>query len=160
EPVLRHLAGLDRVRSERQRREISAQVLARSTPSIVSGLLPVGAWALYLNGGLSAGAVLVAVSTLGAARWFAWTTASLISALPSARVWTARTTSMAGNANYTDAVPDVDISAGTAPAPPTAPRNPLRRLDLSAFTAVHEDGTVGAQNIDLTVERGELVLVV
>jgi hypothetical protein len=53
-PVLTHLARLDGLRSDRQRREISVQVWARSTPSVVGGLLPVGAWALFLSGGLSA----------------------------------------------------------------------------------------------------------
>lgn len=159
-PVLGHLAGLDRTRSERQRREVAVRVWARSTPSMVSGLLPIGAWALYLAGGLSAGATLVAVSTLVSARWFAWTTASLISQLPSARVWTRRTVAMAGVAGYSTAVPGVDLSAGTAPAPPTAPRHPLRRLDLAGFSAVHEDGTVAVRDVDLTVERGQLVLVV
>ncbi|HKT01850.1 MAG TPA: ABC transporter ATP-binding protein, partial [Rugosimonospora sp.] len=159
-PVLAHLARLDRVRSDRQRREIAVQVWARSTPAIASGLLPVGAWALYLHGGLSAGAVLVAVATLSTARWFAWTTASLVSQLPSARVWTRRTVSMTGIAAYSGPVPGVDISAGTAPGPVTAPRYPLRRLELVGFSAVHEDGTVGAHEVDLTVERGQLVLVV
>jgi ABC-type multidrug transport system fused ATPase/permease subunit len=158
--VLDHLWRLDVARSDRQRREISVQVWARSTPSIVSGLLPVAAWALYLGGGLSAGATLVVVSTLGAARWFAWTTASLVSQLPSARVWTRRTVAMTGAAAYSAGVDDVDLSAGTAPAPATAPRHPLRRLDLVGFTAVHEDGTLGVHDVDLTVERGELVLVV
>jgi ABC-type multidrug transport system fused ATPase/permease subunit len=160
EPVLAHVARLDDVRSERQRREITVQVWARSTPSLASGLLPVGAWALYLAGGLSPGATLVAVSTLGAARWFAWTTASLISQLPSARVWTRRTVAMSGTPAYSAAVAGVDLSAGTAPVPPTALRHPLRRLELAGFTAVHEDGTVAAHDIDLTVERGQLVLVV
>jgi ABC-type transport system involved in cytochrome bd biosynthesis fused ATPase/permease subunit len=36
----------------------------------------------------------------------------------------------------------------------------LRRLDLIGFDAVHEDGTVGVHDVDLTVERGQLVLVV
>ena len=49
-PVLAHLAGLDRERSERQRQEIAIQVWARSTPSLASGLLPIVAWALYLGG--------------------------------------------------------------------------------------------------------------
>src|SRR5690349_22069474 len=49
-PVLAHLARLDAIRSERQRREIAIQVWARSTPSIVSGLLPIAAWAMYLSG--------------------------------------------------------------------------------------------------------------
>jgi ABC-type multidrug transport system fused ATPase/permease subunit len=159
-PVLAHLAGLDTARSDRQRREISTQVIARSTPAMLAGLLPIAAWSLYLSGGLSAAATLIAVSTLGAARWFSWTTASLISQLPSARVWTQRTVAMAGVGAYSATVPGVDISAGTAPGPELPERNPLRRLDLVRFTAVHEDGTVGATDINLTLNRGELVLVV
>jgi ABC-type multidrug transport system fused ATPase/permease subunit len=160
QPVLSHLAQLDAARSDRQRREIAIQVWARSTPSIASGLLPIAAWAMYLGGHLSAAATLIAVATLGAARWFAWTTASLVSQLPSARVWTQRTVAMAGTSEYSADVPGVDLSAGTAPAPPVAARNPLRRLELRQFSAVHENGTVGVQDVDLVVERGQLVLVV
>ncbi|MEU4469822.1 ABC transporter ATP-binding protein [Micromonospora sp. NPDC023888] len=158
--ALRHLASLDVLRSDRQRREISVQVWARSTPSMASGLLPIGAWAFYLGGSLSAGAVLVAVSTLGAARWFAWTTASLISQLPSARVWTRRTVAMTGVSTYSAGVAAVDLAAGTAPAPTPAPRHPLRRLELRGFGVVHSDGTVAVRDVDLTVQRGQLVLVV
>jgi len=158
-PVLAHLARLDDIRSRRLWQEISVQVWARSTPSLVSGLMPIAVWALYLSGGLSAGATLVAVASLGAARWFAWTTASLISQLPSARVWTRRTVAMTGESAYSASVPDVDISAGTAPAPEAPPRLPLRRLDLVGFSAVHEDGTLGVRDVDLTVHRGQLVLV-
>ncbi|WFE38961.1 ABC transporter ATP-binding protein [Micromonospora sp. WMMD998] len=159
-PVLNHLHGLDVVRSERQRREIAMQVWARSTPSIASGLLPIGAWALYLAGGLSAGATLVAVSTLGAARWFAWTTAALVSQYPSARVWTRRTVSMTGMSTYSAPVPGLDLAAGTAPAPEPPPRHPLRRLELAGFGALHSDGTLAVRDVDLVVERGQLVLVV
>ena len=159
-PVLNHLARLDADRSEKQRREIAIQVWARSTPSIVSGLLPIAAWAMYLAGSLSAAATLITVATLGAARWFAWTTASLVSHFPSARVWTRRTVAMAGTSAYSSPVAGVDISTGDAPAPPTAPRDPLQRLELDGFSAVHENGTVGAQDVDLVVDRGQLVLVV
>jgi ATP-binding cassette subfamily B protein len=159
-PVLAHLARLDTTRSARQRREVAVQVWARSTPSVMSGLLPIGAWALYLAGSLSPGATLVAVSVLGSARWFAWTTASLISQLPSARVWTRRTVAMSGSAAYSAGVPGVDLPAGTAPGPEAAPRYPLDRLELTGFTAVHTDGTVAVRDVDLTVERGQLVLVV
>jgi ABC-type multidrug transport system fused ATPase/permease subunit len=158
--VLAHLARLDSLRSNRQRQEIVVQVWARSTPSLVSGLLPIAAWGLYLSGRLSPGATLVVVSTLGAASWFAWTTASLVSQLPSARVWTARTVAMTGVSAYSAPVPDVDVSAGTAPAPSLPARHRLRRLDLAGFSAVHEDGLVAARQINLTVERGQLVLVV
>ncbi|GIE74802.1 hypothetical protein Aph02nite_07520 [Actinoplanes philippinensis] len=159
DPVLAHLADLDATRSELQRREIAIQVWARSTPSIASGLLPIAAWALYLAGHLTPAAALIAVSVLGAARWFAWTTASLVSHFPSAKVWTNRTAAMTGTSEYSADVSGVDISAGTAPAPPTAPRNPLRTLQLSGFSAVHENGALGVRDVDLTVERGELVLV-
>ncbi|RUL92910.1 ABC transporter ATP-binding protein [Verrucosispora sp. FIM060022] len=159
-PVLTHLAGLDTVRSDRQRREIAVQVWARSTPALASGLLPIGVWALYLSGGLTAGAALVAVATLGAARWFAWTTASLVSQVPSARVWTRRTVEMAGVEAYSARIPGVDLMAGTAPAPPQAPRTPLRRLELTDFGVRHTDGTVAVRDVNLTVERGQLVLIV
>ncbi|WP_432904620.1 ATP-binding cassette domain-containing protein [Micromonospora matsumotoense] len=159
-PVLAHLSALDLVRSDRQRREIAAQVWARSTPSVASGLLPIGAWALFLAGGLSAGATLVVVSTLGAARWFAWTTASLVSQYPSARVWTRRTVAMTGIGAYSAEVPGVDLAAGTAPAPEPPPRRPLRRLELAGFGALHSDGTLAVRDVDLTVDRGQLVLVV
>lgn len=158
-PVLAHLARLDGVRSERQRREIVIHTWARSTPSLVAGLLPIAAWWAYLSGQLSGGATLVTVSTLGAANWFAWTTASLIAQFPSARVWTHRTVAMTGLGAYSAAVPGVDLATGAAPAAPAAPREPLRRLDLVGFSAVHEDGTVGVRDVDLTVERGQLVLV-
>ncbi|HVN13329.1 MAG TPA: ABC transporter ATP-binding protein/permease, partial [Kineosporiaceae bacterium] len=158
-PVLAHLAGLDAGRSELQRREITLQVWAGSTPSLASGLLPIAAWALYLTGRISSASVLIIVSTLGAARWFAWTTASFIAQLPSARVWTRRTVAMSGVAAYSAPVPGVDLWRGTAPAPPVAPRTPLRRLDLVDFGAVHEDGTLGASGVDLAVHRGDLVLV-
>ncbi|MEU4428483.1 ABC transporter ATP-binding protein/permease [Actinoplanes sp. NPDC024001] len=160
EPVLAHLSRLDAKRSELQWREIAIQVWARSTPSIASGLLPIAAWGLYLSGRLSPAATLIAVATLGSARWFAWTTASLVSHFPSARVWTKRTVAMAGVAEYSAHVPGVDLAAGTAPAPPTAARKSLRRLELDGFSAVHENGAVGVRDIDLTVDRGELVLVV
>ncbi|HEY7222062.1 MAG TPA: ABC transporter ATP-binding protein [Micromonosporaceae bacterium] len=158
-PVLDHLARLDRVRSDRQRNEVAMQVLARSTPALLSGLLPIGVWALFLGGHLSAGATLVAVSTLSSARWFAWTAASLVSGMPSARVWTRRTVAMGGESAYSASVPGVDLSAGTGPAPAAVPRHALQALELRSFTAVHEDGTVGAHDVDLTVHRGELVLV-
>jgi ATP-binding cassette subfamily B protein len=135
-------------------------VFARSTPAMTSGLLPIAVWALYLAGGLSAAATLVAVSTLGSARWFAWTTASLVSGMPSARVWTRRTVEMSGTAAYSASIPGVDLAAGTGPAPPAVPRHRLQTLELRNFTAVHEDGTIGVRDVNLTVRHGQLVLVV
>ena len=161
-PVLAHLARLD---ARPQRPAAPGDLDAGAGPGrprrCVSGLLPIGAWALYLAGGLSAGATLVAVSTLGAARWFAWTTASLVSQLPvgagvdpaHGRRWPASATTRRRCRAWTS-------RPAPRPAPPAAPRHPLRRLELAGFSAVHEDGTVGVRDVDLTVERGQLVLVV
>ncbi len=117
------------------------------------------AWALFLTGSLAAGATLIVVSTLGAARWFAWTTASLVSQLPSARVWTRRTVDATAVANYSAPVPGVDISAGhRAGAGGRAP-HALRHLELRGSPRSTKDGTLGVRGVDLTVERGQLVLV-
>lgn len=102
----------------------------------------------------------MSVSTLASARWFAWTTASLMSQLPSARVWTRRTVAMCGTAEYSAGLPGVDLSAGQAPGPQPQPRRRLERLELAGFGAVHEDGTVGVRDVDLSVRRGQQVLVV
>ncbi|MCS7476812.1 ATP-binding cassette domain-containing protein [Umezawaea endophytica] len=158
--VLTHLDRLDRERNERLRREIAAQVWSRSTPSVVSGVSPLAVWALYLGGSLSSGATLIAVAALQSARWYAWVSASLVSQLPSARVWTDRTVAMTGSAAYSAAVPGVDLWTGSAPATPAATRHPLHTLELRGFSAVHEDGTIGVHEADLTVERGQLVLVI
>jgi ABC-type transport system involved in cytochrome bd biosynthesis fused ATPase/permease subunit len=37
---------------------------------------------------------------------------------------------------------------------------PLRQLRLRDFAAIHDDGTIGVTGVDLTVEAGELVLLV
>ena len=80
---------------------------------------------------------------------------------PSARVWTRRTVAMTGVGRVLRAACRAStLRPGTAPAPPAAAAQPLRRLELRGFSAVHEDGTVGVRDVDLTVERGELVLVV
>jgi ABC-type transport system involved in cytochrome bd biosynthesis fused ATPase/permease subunit len=52
----------------------------------------------------------------------------------------------------------VDLVHGHAPAPVTTEATPLQVLDLEGLTAVHDDGTVGVEGVDLTVRAGQLVL--
>ena len=146
-PVLAHLARLDRDRSDRQRREISIQVWARSTPSHRAAACcrsPPGRCTCPAACRPAATLVAVVDARRGPLVRLDHGVAGLAAARrpgcgPAARSrWPA-------SATYSAAVPGVDISAGTAPAPPTAPRNPLRRLELAGFTAVHEDGTVGVR---------------
>jgi ABC-type transport system involved in cytochrome bd biosynthesis fused ATPase/permease subunit len=57
-----------------------------------------------------------------------------------------------------DLPPGVDLVRGVAPEPAGPPRQRLERLDLAGLTAVHDDGTIGVAGVDLTVQAGELVL--
>ena len=40
----------------------------------------------------------------------------------------------------------------------SAPANHCERLELRDFSAIHDDGTVGVEGIDLSVRAGQLVL--
>ena len=135
---------------------------ARSTPSLASGLLPIGAWALFLAGRCPSAPTLIIVSTLGAARWFAWTTASLVvAAAVGAGLDPPDGRDDRRGRVLAPHVPGVDISAGTAPAPPAAERTPLRRLRPARLRRGAR-GRHGRRRATSTspCDRGELVLVV
>lgn len=48
--------------------------------------------------------------------------------------------------------------AGSSAPPAQGVEDPLRAITLSGVSAVHDDGTVGVRDVDLTVRAGELVL--
>jgi ABC-type transport system involved in cytochrome bd biosynthesis fused ATPase/permease subunit len=52
----------------------------------------------------------------------------------------------------------MDLVSGTAAAPTQPEPDRLRTLALREVAAVHDDGTVGVQDVDLDVRAGELVL--
>jgi ABC-type transport system involved in cytochrome bd biosynthesis fused ATPase/permease subunit len=52
----------------------------------------------------------------------------------------------------------VDLVRGSAPLPEPGAREPLETLELVGVDAVHDDGTVGASGVDLSISAGELVL--
>jgi ABC-type transport system involved in cytochrome bd biosynthesis fused ATPase/permease subunit len=68
------------------------------------------------------------------------------------------TSSLAGGGDLMHLPAGVDLNTGTAPGPEKPGRDPLRELSLSGVSAVHDDGTLGVQEVDLTVSSGELVL--
>jgi ABC-type transport system involved in cytochrome bd biosynthesis fused ATPase/permease subunit len=59
-----------------------------------------------------------------------------------------------------DLPPGVDLVSGEAPDPGPVDQVPLESLELSALSAVHDDGTIGVSDVSLTISRGELVLLV
>jgi ABC-type transport system involved in cytochrome bd biosynthesis fused ATPase/permease subunit len=52
----------------------------------------------------------------------------------------------------------LDLVSGASPPADPVVSDPLRELRLRGFSAVHDDGTLGAEDVDLVVRRGELVL--
>ena len=52
----------------------------------------------------------------------------------------------------------VDLVHGTGPDPATPEREPLHTLTVHGLSAVHDDGTLGVQHVDLEVHAGERAL--
>jgi ATP-binding cassette subfamily B protein len=90
--------------------------------------------------------------------YFGSVAGAVVTDAPGTRSWQQATSRLAGGADLMDIPAGVDLEAGTAPLPARAPRESLQRLDLVGVSAVHDDGTRGVTGVDLTVEAGELVL--
>jgi ABC-type transport system involved in cytochrome bd biosynthesis fused ATPase/permease subunit len=82
----------------------------------------------------------------------------VVTEAPGTRAWQKETSRFAGGADLMDLPAQVDLVSGDAPHPEPVRRVPLERLELSGFSAIHDDGSIGVSNVDLSVEAGELVL--
>ncbi len=156
--VQEHLTAVDSTRMDASIREFRVRSLLDGVPVLMVQLGVVAAWAAFLGGfwGLpTALAVSVAASGFG---WFGTVAGAVITQAPVAQRWLRATTELSGGEDLVMLPAGVDLRAGTAPAPPAAPRVALRRLELAGLDAVHDDGTVGVSGVDLSVDAGELVL--
>ncbi|WP_299035588.1 ABC transporter ATP-binding protein [uncultured Pseudokineococcus sp.] len=159
-PVRRHLAEVDEVRVRASVHENRVKSLLEGVPVVLVQVGVVVGWAVFLLGVWPLEtAVLVTTAVTGAA-WFGTVAGAAITEAPVARRWLRASAALAGEGDLVALPAGVDLVAGTAPGPPTARRTPLRSLRLEGLTAVHDDGTVGVQGVDLEVRAGELVLLV
>jgi ABC-type transport system involved in cytochrome bd biosynthesis fused ATPase/permease subunit len=90
--------------------------------------------------------------------WFGVVAGAVVTEAPGTRSWQQVTSRFAAGADLMDLPAGVDLVHGTAPAPPVTAATSLELLELRGFSAVHDDGTIGVQDVDLVVDRGELVL--
>jgi len=159
--VLAHLARVDDRRMRASVGEFRVRALLEGVPGILVQTGVVVTWALHLAGWWSlADALLVATAVAGSS-YYGTVAGAVITEAPVARTWLAAATALAGTPDTQDVVRvphDVDLVRGTAPAPLLPAKQALRRLSVEGFAAVHDDGTVGVQYVDLDVEAGELVL--
>ncbi|MFD6445343.1 ATP-binding cassette domain-containing protein [Promicromonospora sp. NPDC060204] len=164
--VLAQVARVDGRRVHASLVEERTNFLVGLAPSVLSRVATVLAWTLHLTGTWSLGTTLLVSTSIGTFSWIGYSLGALVTSAASARRWVEVTSRYAGTERLADVPDDVDLFAGTATpagsraAAALAAPGHLRELRLDGVTATHDDGTVGVSGVDLTVRRGDLVLVV
>lgn len=155
-----HLRRVDAGRVTAAVKEHRVQALLDGVPMVMVQCGVVTAWAIYFSGGWSLAIALLVANAVGGFDWFGRVAGMVVTEAPGTRAWQKETSRFAGGADLMDLPARVDLVSGDAPEPEPVRRVPLERLKLSGFSAIHDDGTIGVSNVDLTVEAGELVLLV
>ncbi|MBS4753548.1 ABC transporter ATP-binding protein [Nocardioides sp. zg-ZUI104] len=153
-----HLRRVDGGRVEAAVFEHRVQAVLDGVPMVMVQLGAVAAWALYfLDVWGLATAVLVSTAVNGF-DWYGRVAGAVVTEAPGTRAWQTETARLAGGVDLMTMPPGVDLVTGAAPEPVAPQRSPLQHLRLRGFAAVHDDGTVGVEGVDLDLARGELVL--
>jgi ABC-type multidrug transport system fused ATPase/permease subunit len=155
-----HLRRVDSGRVAAAVKEHRVQAVLDGVPMVMVQGGVVTAWAIYFADGWSLAIALLVANAVGGFDWFGRVAGMVVTEAPGTRAWQKETSRFAGGADLMDLPPRVDLVRGEAPEPEPVRRVPLERLELSGFSAIHDDGTIGVSNVDLTVEAGELVLLV
>ncbi|WP_197716009.1 ATP-binding cassette domain-containing protein [Tsukamurella paurometabola] len=158
--VLAHLRRVDSGRVDAAVKEHRVQAVLEGVPVVMVSAGVVAAWAAYSSGVWALSTALLVANAVSGFGWFGRVAGSVVTEAPGTRAWQAETSRFAGGVDLMDVPPGVDLVTGAAPAPPEAPRTPLAELVLRDVTAVHDDGTIGVDHVDLRVAAGELVLLV
>ena len=156
--VHRHLHQVDGGRVDAAVREHRVQALLDGVPVVMVQGGVVAAWAGFVHGTWPLATTLLVANAVSGFDWFGRVAGSVVTEAPGVRSWMNATSELAGGGDLMDLPPGMDLVRGTADDPEPGPREPLDSLTLRGFTAVHDDGTIGVQDVDLTVGAGELVL--
>lgn len=156
--VHRHLQRVDGGRVDAAISEHRVRAILDGVPIILVQVGVVVAWAAFLEGVWGLATAILVANAVSGFDWFGRVAGSVVTEAPGARAWQKATSRFAGGVDLVELSPDIDLVAGTAPAPPTVTRNPLRELTIRDFSAIHDDGTIGVSDVGLTVQRGEFVL--
>jgi ABC-type multidrug transport system fused ATPase/permease subunit len=153
-----HLHAVDGGRVDAVVREHRVQALLDGVPIVMVQCGVVAAWAGLLLGEWELATALLVANAVSGFDWFGRVAGSVVTEAPGVRAWMNATSRLAGGGDLMDLPPGVDLVRGTAPLPEPAQRDPLRTLILRDLSAVHDDGTLGVQDVDLRIDAGELVL--
>ena len=154
-----HLQKVDSGRIKAAIFEHRVQAVLDGVPIVMIQVGLVTAWWLHLAGQLTLPTTLMVASAVAGFGWFGIVAGAVVTEAPGTRAWLKAVTAYADGADLTRAPEGVDFFAGTAPAAALPePGVGLTELTLRGFSARHDDGTIGVEGVDLTVKRGELVL--
>ncbi|HEX3221983.1 MAG TPA: ABC transporter ATP-binding protein [Nocardioides sp.] len=153
-----HLRDVDGGRVDAAVREHRVQALLDGVPIVMVQVGVVAAWAVLVAGGWGLATALMVAGAVNGFDWFGRVAGSVITEAPGTRAWMRATSALAGGGDLMELPEGVHLVAGTAPEPVRAVVDPLHELRLEGVTAVHDDGTIGVSDVDLTVAPGELVL--
>ncbi|SDC10539.1 ABC transporter ATP-binding protein [Nocardioides lianchengensis] len=153
-----HLRRVDGGRVDAAVREHRVQAVLDGVPVVMVQAGVVAAWAVFFSGGWGLATALLVANAVNGFDWFGRVAGAVITEAPGTRSWQQATSRLAGGVDLMDLPPGVDLVTGAAPAPATAERVPLRELELRGVEAVHDDGVRGVVGVDLTLQAGELVL--
>ncbi len=154
----RHLLGVDSGRVGAAIREHRVRAVLESVPPLLVQFALLACWMIYLKGGWGLATALLVTTALEGFEWFGRVTGLVITEAPGVRAWKDATCRLAAGSDLMAIPPGVDLVTGAAPGPDVASRTPLQQLRVDDLTVVHPDGTVGVQNVSLTIDRGQLVL--
>lgn len=154
----RHLRAVDGGRVDAAVREHRVQSLLDGVPVVMVQCGVVAAWAGLLSGHWQLATALLVANAVSGFDWFGRVAGSVVTEAPGTRAWMHATSELAGGGDLMVLPGGMDLSAGTADLPAVAARDALRTLRLSGVSAVHDDGTLGVQDVNLEVGAGELVL--
>jgi ATP-binding cassette, subfamily B, bacterial len=153
-----HLHDVDAGRVRAAIFEHRVQAALDGVPLVMIQLGVVAAWGGLLTGTWDLATALLVANAVNGFGWFGVVAGAVVTEAPGTRSWQRATSRFAAGADLMDVPSGVDLVAGAAPVPSPVARQRLGRLDLAGVTAVHDDGTIGVQGVDLSVRRGELVL--
>jgi ABC-type multidrug transport system fused ATPase/permease subunit len=154
-----HLRQVDSGRVDAAVREHRVQALLDGVPVVLVQAGVVAAWAAYVADIWGLATALLVSGAVAGFDWFGRVAGSVITEAPGTRDWQSVTSGFAGGDDLMSLPPGLDLVTGAAPAPPPGPVDQLHELELVGVSALHDDGTMGASDVDLVIRRGELVLV-
>ena len=156
--IHRHLRTVDAGRVDAAVREHRVQSFLDGVPTVMVQTGAVIAWAAVLWDVWGLATALLVVNAVNGFDWFGRVAGAVVTEAPGTRSWQVATSRMAGGRDLMELPKGVDLLTGQAPEAPEPKRTPLQELTVRDLTAIHEDGTVGVEEVDLDIHRGELVL--